>query len=308
MSKPISLSPTSLLAHTIQKQIYAAPKLHRVSHGHSIHPMASHSHVSLRQSHKSKRQSESLHTHALHNTRMLSSTSPMVVALQAFEAAWYGGGNGGGWGNGNWGNWSRWGDDGDIARKLIDIFFGEACLPCDNLCSKLRKEIRLNVPAVVKATEGVVRAMDAALRSHAHQSLVSYLYNYVTARLNVKLRVRGIPLRSTRLLSLATMLQYNMSKGVRLKVLSYILTNYVDYYLPKVKYNVQNINTHIFSKFKPQIMAFLKGNDTDLAPLAGHLMGYFLEKNKVSLQSPNLCKLCAQLPVSCKSKNTRHTR
>ena len=234
-------------------------------------------------------------------------TSPVVVALTAFLTALAGGGGGGGFGNDhrNWGG----GDDGDIAERIIDSFFGNVCVPCKQICGG-KMTIQVDIPRVMHAITGLVHAMDAALRKYKNTSLSRYLYTYLTNLINAKLVKKKIPLRHVGIkpiFALAPLLKYDITKGVRIKVLEYVFTECVHYYVPSVKYNVKSINSEIFQNFKPQIMDFLRGGDGDLGPLSAAMIKYVLEKNNLtSFRTDNpACMLCKKMPKSCDAKKKK---
>lgn len=222
-----------------------------------------------------------------------------------------GGTGGGGGGNGGSGNNGRW-TDADYARVLIDIFFGASCLSCKLPCSLKKVVITVNSGKVGKAMEYLVTAMDAALRKYKRTSLMQETYNYLTNRIDGKLKQRGIPLRIRPTLKLGRLLQYDATRGIRLKVLEYVASEYIDYYLgyylPKttIKYNIADINAEIFSRFRPQALAFLSGRDSDLAPLMGWLTKYLVDKNMPYFKAVHpACLLCKQIPKVCKKKKKK---
>lgn len=246
-------------------------------------------------------------THAAHPARPhlfnragLNHTS-VSKALDALVRALSGGsgnGNGsGGAGSGNSGNGSGFVD------RLIDVFFGAECAPCKRLCTQ-KMTHRIDMPTVVRATEVLIRAMDATLRRTKKHSLSTHLYDYITRRLNAKLARRGLPVPvAAHIFRLAPgFLRYDVTRGVRLKVLDYLLANYVTYYVPQVSYATANVNALLTStRLRPYLETFLRGRESDLAPLAGALMRYALEANGLtSFQTATpACILCKKLPLQC---------
>ena len=195
-----------------------------------------------------------------------------------------GGGPGGGRGGGN---------DGRFAERLIDRFFGASCGSCDETCA-FPMTHRLDMPSVMRATEHLIQTIDAALRKHRGTSLAQYLYSYIGRVMNRK----SLPMRGSAIMALGGFVQYDVTRGIRLRVLEYIFANYVDYYLPGARYNVQNVNTQIFAQFRPLIVSFLRGRDTDLSRLGAYMMKYMLESNNlISFQTRTpACAICVRMP------------
>jgi hypothetical protein len=205
-----------------------------------------------------------------------------------------------------------------IAKRLIEYYFWGMfqppmlpCVSCTDTCSR-RVTVKIDIARVVAATERLVRAMDAALRAYTKLSLMEHVYRYLTDLIDHKLVSRRVPvLRHTGIrpiFRLGSMLQYNVTRGIRMKVLEWVFENYVDYYLPSgIKYNLSQLNAKFFSDFRPQVLAFLKGTDADLAPVVGFLVFHLVKVNqvKLNLNAPNLgCVLCENLPFSCNYKLT----
>lgn len=211
--------------------------------------------------------------------------------------------DGGGGGGGNW--WDGL-NDGDLAERLVKYFFGEGCVSCKMPCN-MRLSVRIDVPTVIKATEHLVRVLDNALRKYKNTSLLKFSYEYITARADSKLRARKIPLRLRPVLRLGTLIQYDVTRGVRLKVLDYVFRYYVDYYLDYylpikgIKYDLKTLNVVLMDRFRPQVIAFLTGKDADIAPLVGWLTGYVLTNNDLTTIEAKhpACKLCKAIPSSC---------
>jgi len=181
----------------------------------------------------------------------------------------------------------------------------------------LAVSVNIDPGKVARAAEHLVRTMDAAMRKFKNTSLVKFIYDWVTNELNVKMHARGIPLRIRPTLRFGVLLQYDVTKGVRLKVLEYISSEYVDYYLGvyapgvSVKYNIHNVNAVLFTKYRPQMVAFLQGQTSDIAPFMGWLAGYLVEANNLTTLHAEhpACTLCRKIPTSChKQKKARARR
>lgn len=202
---------------------------------------------------------------------------------------------GGGPGSGGWdgGGGGGGGDDGRFAERLIDRFFGASCGSCDEMCA-FPMTHRLDMPSVMRATEHVIQTIDAALGKYRGMSLAQYLYSYIGRVINRK----RLPMRGSAVMALGGFVQYDVTRGIRLRVLEYIFTNYVDYYLPGARYNLKNVNTQIFTQFRPLIVAFLRGRDADLSRLGAYMMKYMLESNNLtSLQTRTpACAICVRMP------------
>ena len=150
------------------------------------------------------------------------------------------------------------------------------------------------MPSVMRATEHVIQTIDAALRKYRGTSLAQYLYAYIGRVINRK----SLPMRGSAIMALGGFVQYDVTRGVRLWVLEYIFANYVEYYLPGARYNVQNVNTQIFTQFRPLIVSFLRGRDADLSRLGAYMMKYMLEANNLtSFQTRTpVCAICVRMP------------
>ena len=162
------------------------------------------------------------------------------------------------------------GDAGDLAARLIDYYFWPLheflplpCVPCDAACAA--KRVIVDVDRVARAAEALTRAIDAALRRYRGTSLLQYLHGYLVRLIDAKLASKRVPvLRLTGIapvLGLGPLLQYDVTRGARLKILEWVFAEYVEYYLPRVKFNVRRLNAELFSKYRPQIIAFLRGRD-----------------------------------------------
>jgi hypothetical protein len=153
---------------------------------------------------------------------------------------------------------------------------------------------RLDMPAVMRATEHLIQTIDTALRKYRGMSLAQYLYTYIGRVIDRK----SLPMRGSAVMALGGFVQYDVTRGVRLRVLEYIFANYVEYYLPGVRYNIQNVNTQIFAQFRPRIVSFLRGRDADLSRLGAYMMKYMLEANNLtSFQTRTpACAICVKMP------------
>lgn len=247
------------------------------------------------------------HIPAIRATHGLLSINNVPQALEALITA-LGGGHGGKGGNNGGGHHNNNNNENFIER-LIDIVTGGSCASCSRVCSKTMTH-PVDMKLVVRATEALVRAMDVTMRRTKKTSLVRYLYEYVTTKLDSKLKRAGVPIPSKRLLGFGTLLKYDVTRGVRLKVLDYVLDNYVRYYVPHITYSTSNVEALVFRNFKPEVLAFLRGTDADLGPLAGRLMKYALEANDLTAirTGTPACFLCTRIPVSCTQRETRPTR
>lgn len=209
-----------------------------------------------------------------------------------------GGGNGGGF---------------DAVRRLIDYFFrGEfdflplPCVPCDVACRGPGQKV--NVDRVVGAMENLVRGMDAVCRATQKKTLIEFLYEYLTVLINSKIKNKQVPILKTtgirRVFKVGKLLQYDVTRGVRVKILDWVFANYVDYYLGgKRLYNLKKVNAALFSQFRPQVIAFLQGTAGDLAPVVGFLTRHLIEYNKLNLRYPSVgCMLCNNAAFSCEAK------
>lgn len=218
------------------------------------------------------------------------------------------GGGGGGGGSGGWGGGGGGGDD--FARRVIDAFASPGSVPCVTCDAACLSRARVNHEAVVRAVEHLVRVVDATMRTHAHTSLVQYLHARLVGAVDPRLRARGVPVLGAMglgpLLSLGALAQYDVTRGVRLQVLGWVFTTYVDYYLQgRVKYDLKNLNAALFGKYRAQTVAFLRGRDADLAPVAGFLARHLLEKN-VAAGVGLGCAVCRRAPIACSA--TRRSR
>jgi hypothetical protein len=215
---------------------------------------------------------------ALLSTLGVSSTpAALGRALRAWGGG--GGGGGGGWGGGG-GGW----DAGDHAARLVDILTSDGQRRCLASCAvPCSGRARVDPAAAGAAAERLARAMDAALRRYKSTTLLRYLHTRLTALVNAKLVTRRVPvLRATGIrpvLGLGTLLKYDVTRGVRLRVLQYVFQTYVDWYLPGVKYDLRAIDAELFARYRPQVVAFLRGRDGDLAPIAGMLVRHAVEVN-----------------------------
>lgn len=196
-------------------------------------------------------------------------------------------------------------------RRLIDYFFaGEfsflplPCVPCEVACRGAGPKV--NVDLVVRAMENLVRGMDRVCQATQNKTLLEFLYGYLTALINSK--VQKVPILKTTgirpVFKLGALLRFNATRTMRVKVLDWVFTNYVDYYLGGRRvYNLQKVNTELFSTFRPQVLAFLQGRDGDLAPVVGFLTRHLIEFNKVNLRYPSVgCVLCTNAAFSCEAK------
>ena len=232
------------------------------------------------------------------STPIVGSLAP-IAANASVRAAFatllrsLGGGPGGGHGSGGGGGGGGGGNDGRFAERLIDRFFGASCGSCDEMCA-FPMTHRLDMPSVMRATEHVIQTIDAALRKHRGTSLAQYLYTYIGRVMNRK----SLPMRGSAIMALGGFVQYDVTRGVRLRVLEYIFTNYVEYYLPGARYNLKNVNTQIFTQFRPLIVSFLRGRDADLSRLGAYMMKYMLEANNLtSFQTRTpACAICVRMP------------
>lgn len=210
----------------------------------------------------------------------------------------------------------------DQVKRLIDYYFsGEfsflplPCVPCTAACSKGGKRIDPN--RVVAAMENLVRGMDAVCRYTQKKSLLEYLYGYLTVLINSKLTSKQVPvLKMTGIrpiFGLGQLIQYDITRGVRIKILDWVFREYVDYYIEPVRkflpwkgnrpYNLNRVNAELFSRFRPQVIAFLTGRDGDLAPVVGFLTRHLLEFNQADLRYPSVpCALCSNAAFSCEAK------
>lgn len=214
------------------------------------------------------------------------------------------GGGGGGGGGGNAFN---------QVRRLIDYFFsGEfeflpiPCVPCLTACSQGGKQV--NIERVVAAVENLVRGMDRVCRHTQKKSLIEVLYDRLTKLINGKLKSKKIAvLQHTGIrpvFGLGKLIQYDVTRGLRVKVLDWVFTEYVDYYLGGTRYyNLQKLNAELFSKYRPQVIAFLQGTEGDLAPVMGFLVRHLIEFNKVNMRYPHVgCALCQNAAFSCEKR------
>ena len=219
----------------------------------------------------------------------IAANASVRAALATLIRALGGGGGVGGGGGGGGGG----GNDGRFAERLIDRFFGASCGSCDEMCA-FPMTHRLDMPAVMRATEHVIQTIDAALRKHRGTSLAQYLYTYIGRVMNRK----SLPMRGSAIMALGGLVQYDVTRGIRLRVLEYIFTNYVEYYLPGARYNLKNVNTQIFAQFRPLIVSFLRGRDADLSRLGAYMMKYMLEANNLtSFQTRTpACAICVRMP------------
>lgn len=193
-------------------------------------------------------------------------------------------GGGGGGRRGTTGSAGRW-DGGDFVIRLLDILtspqlLAAACLHCDEVC-QATMNIKINTSLVAEATVRLVRLMDSTLRNFKKRSLVAELYRRVPRPSSANLR----------------------PDQVRLPVLEYVLRVYVDAYLPdsyKIRYD-SALESQLLARFKPQITAFMRNKNVDLAPLIGFLVKYVADIHagiRVSTKTPP-CMLCENLPFSC---------
>lgn len=195
-----------------------------------------------------------------------------------------GNGRGRGGGGGGGGNW----DGGDYAERLIDLAIfhspGSPCLRCDEACAS---SVRVPIDAALAAAAAkhLVRVLDGALKLYKRVSLVRY----------VSTKVRPAALGSD-----------------RYAVLERVLTEYVDAYLPdryKIRYD-KTLDAELMARFKPQIQAFLRASDADLAPLVAHLVLHVARVGN-GLQAASktpVCMLCQNLPFSCDTFEDRATK
>lgn len=212
------------------------------------------------------------------------------------------------------------GGNAGIAARLVEYFFWGTveppvvpCVSCTKACRRPHA-VRVEMDRVVAATEALVRAMDAALRRHKNVSLVQYIHGYITGLINRELKQQRVPVLHhigiRPIFRLGTLMRFKAMRGIRMKVMAWVLSTYVDTYLPPaVKYNLGQINAKVFAEYRPQMMAFLTGRDEDLAPVAGFMVRHLLHVNKVKLgvDVPSVgCVLCKNAPFSCKRAPRRY--
>jgi len=206
------------------------------------------------------------------------------------------------------------GDGGDVASRLVDYFMSpasDALLPCVSCAKACRKDIKrfiIDAAVAARAAEALVRAIDTALKRYKNTTLLRYLYTRLTELVNNKLKSRKVFLLGSigikPVLAAGPLLQYDVTRGVRVRVLEWVFETYVDYYLPAtVRYNLRHINSEMFKRFRPQVVAFLRGNDGDLAPVAGMLVRHLVEMNPQAVTTKTAgCILCSQAPFACHSQ------
>ena len=206
------------------------------------------------------------------------------------------GGTSGGNGGGNGGNMSMKlsrefdGDQNKFATYVIDAFINRTCrFTCTKVCRTMR--FRVNPDLVERAGINFVRALDQTIRAEYGMSLSSFLYTQLTGIMH-RYRVPQPEL----LLQSSRLIQYDVTRGVRLRVLEYVLTQYVYYYLPDtISFgSVANINSYVFKPFRKEVITFLQGKQADLGPIFGACLKLISKRYAIDMVSP-LCHICKKL-------------
>lgn len=211
------------------------------------------------------------------------------------------------------------GNAGDLAAAMAEYLFFPAegslafsCLPCVQACKVALShvKVRANATQLADLAMRTVRLMDAALKRHRGVSLMTFLHRRLVALANGKLAKQKWPvgwLRLRWLLPAAVVTRYGPLRKPRTLLLEWIMAEYVDYYVPQVRgrYDVATIERSLFSRYRPQLLAFLRGTDADLAPVVGFLVRHMVAYNKVHLdaQFPTFaCAICSAKVMSCSQK------
>lgn len=182
------------------------------------------------------------------------------------------------------------GDSAKFATYIIDAFLNRTCRhTCKQTCQSTT--FRVQPELIEHAGINFVRALDRVVRAEHNMSLSTFLYTQLTGVMH---RYR-VP-RPELLLRSSQLIQYDVTRGIRLKVLEYVLSEYVYYYLPDGVHfgQVADINASIFKPFRREIISFLKGHDADLAPVIGSALKFISKRYDIHLVSP-LCHLCKKL-------------
>lgn len=198
-------------------------------------------------------------------------------------------------------------------NQLIKYFFAPMllgptpCVSCAGVCTTVSgaSVVKMDAAEAGAATAALVRAADAYVRRRTGNSLLKEVHRFVTATADPLLAAQKVPvLRHTglaRVLGAGALLRFDAARPVRVRVMEYVLRTYVDYYVPALRYNVRALNAELFGRLRPQVVAFMRGRDGDLAPLAAFLVTHLVQANP----GPNpACALCTRLPFRC-TKTTR---
>lgn len=189
-------------------------------------------------------------------------------------------------------------DDDNFYREIVDKFIHRRCTSCADPCKK-PAYYKLDIRAVSLATKHFVRQLDDAFRRHLNITLSQYLFTQLTGYIN---SAEVLPIQSRTVLWLSRYVQYDVTKGVRTKVIEFLLNRYAEY-LPFSIGTASNLNTHIFRPLKADVIAFLTGQDADIASFAGTAVGYILRTNPhftdIQVKTP-YCMLCEMYRRTCK--------
>lgn len=211
------------------------------------------------------------------------------------------------------------GNVGNLAAAMAEYLFfplegslAFSCLPCVQACKVAlsRVKVRANAARLADLAMRTVRLMDGALKKHRNVSLMEFLHRRLVDLANAKLAKQKWPvgwLRLRWLLPASVVAQYNLMHKPRMLVLEWVMAEYLDYYVPHLqdKYDVATIERALFSQYRSQALAFLRGTDEDLAPVVGFLVRHLVSYNEVQLtaQVPTFaCAMCSAKVMSCSQK------
>lgn len=208
---------------------------------------------------------------------------------------------------------------GDLAARLVDSVLPDGTglrLPCPSCELPCRAAPRaINAARAGEAARALVRLTDACMRTYRGVTLASH----VRHRLVTSADARRAGLRALggtgRLLALAGRLaEHDVTRGARVRVLRRLCSSYLDWALDALPPGAlargatdpAALNAILFGAFKPHMVAFLRGQDADLAPLVGALIEHVARHVGPGTDRPDrtpACTLCRRARTVCSRGN-----